>query len=241
MAGTAETTGYWYDANGNMAALADPAGNQTTWQYDALNRVIEKTDQLGNSDYYSYNGAGELADQTDGDGRVTSYSYDAIGRVTAENWYDAGSNLTETIAYVYNSAGWLESASDYNVAAGTTATDTYTYDLAGEVTSETQEIPGLDPVVTLNAQYTGGNRTQLAAAIGETNDFVNNYQYEGIWGQMSQVTQTGNSGNAVAAKTATFAYDRLGEFSGVGRYQYAGTSANAGRPGNVHLRPAWAR
>jgi len=35
---------------------------------------------------------------------------------------------------------------------------------------------------------------------------------------MSQETQTGNSGNAVAAKTATFQYDRLGEFTAVGRY-----------------------
>jgi RHS repeat-associated protein len=43
---------------------------------------------------------------------------------------------------------------------------------------------------------------------------------------MSQVTQTGNGGDAVAAKTVTFAYDRLGEFTGISRYQNADATAN---------------
>ena len=62
--------------------------------------------------------------------------------------------------------------------------------------------------------------------IGGTNDFVNNYQYQSVLGQMSQVTQTGNGGDAVAAKTVTFAYDRLGEFTSISRYQNADATAN---------------
>jgi RHS repeat-associated protein len=84
------------------------------------------------------------------------------------------------ITYVYNAAGLLESAADENMGTLETATDTYTYDAAGRVTGETQQLPGLTPVITLSDQYTAGNRTQLAAAIGGTNDFVNNYQYQGI-------------------------------------------------------------
>ena len=119
-----------------------------------------------------------------------------------------------------------------------TATDTYTYDAAGEVLSDTQQIPGLTPTVTLTSQYTAGNRTQLSAVVGTEGsadyDFVNTYQYAGFGGQMSQVTQqsysgtlpTGDTADAVAAKTVTFQYDRLGEFSVVSRYQHADATAN---------------
>ena len=74
--------------------------------------------------------------------------------------------------------------------------------------------------------YTAGNRTIVAAAIGGTNDFANDYTYQGLMGQMSQVSQTSNGGNAVAAKTGTFQYDWQGELTGVGRYQNANTTAN---------------
>jgi RHS repeat-associated protein len=117
---------------------------------------------------------------------------------------------------VYNSAGLLQSATDYNVTQNTTATDSYVYDAAGEVTSDSQSIPGLTPVVTLSEQYAAGNRTRLAASIGGVNDFVNNYQYNSPLGQMSQVTQTVNGSDG---KTATFAYNNVGQFLSVGRYQ----------------------
>jgi len=163
----------------------------------------------------------------DRDGRATTYQYDGIGRETGENWYDASSNLTESISNAYNSAGELQSATDEN---STTSTDSYSYDAAGEVTSETQTIPGLAPTVTLSDQYTAGNRSQLAAMIGSEGsanyDFVDNYQYGGLFGQMSQVTQQsfagapppGDTADAVAEKSVTFAYDNLGEFSTVTRY-----------------------
>ena len=96
-------------------------------------------------------------------------------------------------------------------------------------------LPGLTPIMGLADTYTTGNRTQLATEInGATNDFVNNYWYtsnpvSNPLGLLSEVTQTGNSngGDAVAAKTATFQYDRQGELTGVGRYQDAtGSSAD---------------
>ena len=61
--------------------------------------------------------------------------------------------------WVYDEDGRALSASDSN--GETTATDSYTYDAAGEVLTETQQIPGLTPTVTLASQYTNGNRTQL--------------------------------------------------------------------------------
>ena len=154
-------------------------------------------------------------------------AHDTIGRKSGENWY-AGSTTgspTETISLTYNPAGWLQSATDYNAANSATSTDSYTYDLAGEVRSDTQTVPGLAPSVALNETYLNGNRTQLAASIGGTADFVNNYTYGGIMGQMSQVTQSGVSGgDSVAPKAASFGYDTAGEFNTVNRYNNVGAT-----------------
>jgi RHS repeat-associated protein len=229
LVGTAEITSYSYDADGNQVSLTDPApdSNTTTWTYDGLDQVKSQTDALGQTDYY-YDGAGEMYQQTDADDRTTLYTYDAVGRETGESWHAAASGrLTETIGCTYNPAGLLVSATDDNLLDSTVAVDSYQYDAAGEVTSESETIPGLAPVVTLSSQYTAGDRTQLAATIGTTADFVNTYQYAGPYGQMSQVTQTGaTGGDAVAAKTVTFQYDNLGEYSTISRYQNADPSAN---------------
>ena len=100
------------------------------------------------------------------------------------------------------------------------ASDTETYNALGQQVGETQSIAGLTPSVTLNDQYDAdGDRTQLAATIGGTSDFVNNYQYQGVSGQMSQVTQSGvTGGDAVAPKAVTFDYNNAGQFYTISRY-----------------------
>ena len=114
-------------------------------------------------------------------------------------------------------------------ATGTVAADACTYDAEGRVTSESEQVPGLTPVVTLSDQYTSSNRTQLAATIGTTADFVNNYQYtfyptDNLYGQMSQVTQTSNGGDAVDDKRVDFTYDADGQSSTIDRYASLDTS-----------------
>ena len=233
-ASSPQTTSYWYDAAGNEIQLADPDGNQTTWQYNGLRQAtVETKSALGPSEHYRYDAAGELVQTTDRDGRAITYVYDGVGRETSEDWYasvdfngDPVGSPKETISDTYDSAGRLASISDENYVVSTTATNAYTYDDAGNVLTEAEQIPGLTPTITLSSQYAAGNRTQVAAAIGGTNDFVNNYQYNSVLGQMSQVSQTSNGANAVAAKTATFQYDLLGDFSAVSRYQNADSSAN---------------
>ena len=62
------------------------------------------------------------------------------------------------------------------------------------------------------------NRTQLAATIGTTADFVNDYSYDAV-GQMTQITQQGQSGgNAVAQKLVDFDYNPAGQLSQIRRY-----------------------
>jgi YD repeat-containing protein len=206
---TADTTEYWRDGDGNTVATQDPDGNTTSWIYNGLGEQVQETTPLG-SYFYVYNSAQGLVQSTDADGRTIVYVYNGIGQEVAENWYTSTNTSVspaETIGLGYNAAGQVQTATDDNTAADcpTAAIDTFAYDTAGDVTSETQQIPGLTPIVTFTSQYTAGDRTQLAASIGGTADFVNNYQYS--YNEMVEVTQSGDGGDAVANKEATFDYD----------------------------------
>ena len=217
----------WQDL-GSVAIVANDASTSITLTYSGVSP--QEIALVGYSDSDYYNAAGELAKRIDRDGRAIVYTYNALGQETAENWYptsDTSGSPTETLTWVYDEDGHVLSASDSKGAS--TATDSYTYDAAGDVLTETQQIPGLTPAVTLASQYTNGNRTQLAVAIGGTDDFVNTYQYAGLLGQMSQVSQiaqTASGSDAVAPKTATFKYDLAGEFADVRRYAYQDSTHN---------------
>ena len=122
---TAQTTNYWYDADGNERKLEDPDSNSTEWSCDGLGRItIETDDQLATNQrnrYDKYDDAGELVQATDRDGRAITYAYDGLGRTLSETWYasvdvngDPAGSATETISYTYNAAGLPTSASDQN-------------------------------------------------------------------------------------------------------------------------------
>ena len=221
----ANYTHYEYDAYGNLTSLTDPDGNVTAWWYDNLNRVTHENDygDVTTRYYYNYDAAGNVSQTTDRDGRVTQYFYDNLHRETGEQWYDADSNLTDTLTYTYYASGNLESASDDS--SNGSSSYTYTYDELGRLTSSTATIAGLTPTVTLSEQYdANSNRTQLSATIGGTADFVNNYQYDNL-DRMTQITQTGQSGgNAVDSKQVDLSYLDNGLLQTVSRYEGLGTS-----------------
>ena len=222
-------TGGWYDLGSVTLASSDTSTSVTLTVSGGKSSANEACLGYSDSDIYDPT-TGLLQESIDRDGRATTYQYNVFGQETGESWYssvDSSGNpvgsATETITYGYNADGLLQSATDQVGAnSANAATDSYTYDADGDVLTDTQTIPGLTPTVVLDEQYTDGNRTQLSATIGGTSDFVNNYQYDGPTGQMSQVTQSGvTSGNAVAAKTVGFTYDNAGEFSTITRYQNA--------------------
>jgi hypothetical protein len=67
----------------------------------------------------------------------------------------------------------------------------YSYDALDPAATLTQTIAGLTPTLTLSQQYDAdGNRTQVAASIGETADYVNDYLYDNL-GRMTDVKQQG--------------------------------------------------
>ncbi|NLE38963.1 MAG: RHS repeat-associated core domain-containing protein, partial [Pirellulaceae bacterium] len=207
-------TNYYYDPVGRLASLVDPVGNTTSWVYDGLGRMIEETNELDDTRSFEYDNAGNLIQKIDRNGRVTQYGYDGIGRTVEENWLDSQESVIWTISHAYDSAGRLESVGD------DAAEFDYAYDDAGRVLTETQTIAGLSPVIVFASQYDGnGNRAQLAATIGEDDDFVTDYYYDYL-DRLERIEQYGvQGGNAVAEKRVDLTYNLAGQFDAITRYK----------------------
>jgi hypothetical protein len=91
----------------------------------------------------------------------------------------------------------------------------------GRIVSIGQTYAGLSVPVQFTQQFDAvGNRTQLAAAINETADFVNDYQFDALR-RMTRVTQhdVGYASSVpVAEKRVDLAYNAIGQFTGIMRY-----------------------
>ncbi len=76
----------------------------------------------------------------------------------------------------------------------------YSYDLLDRATGIVQTAAGLAPAVTLDQQFDeAGNRTVLAATIGTTADFSNDYFYDFL-NRLKRVRQKGVAGGSVVAQ-----------------------------------------
>jgi len=109
----------------------------------------------------------------------------------------SGGTAIYTISYSYDAANQVTSASDPDSSYA------YQYDDLGRVTSvDNNGTPGV-PDVVLASQYDAINdRTQLAATIAGTADFVNTYQYDADQ-RLTQLVQQGQTGgNPVPTKGA---------------------------------------
>jgi RHS repeat-associated protein len=210
-----ETTAFTYDLAGNRLTLTDPESNTTTWAFDNLNRVTSETNELSAARYFSYDSVGNLIQKIDRDGRYTQYEYDNLYRRTEERWLDPTDDTTviHTLNWVYDAASQLTEAAD------SFADYDYTYDNLGRATSIAATLVGLTPTVTLAQQFDANSRrTQLAATIGTTADFQNDYTFDGL-NRMTRITQQDvTGGNAVADKRVDLAYNAAGQFTAINRY-----------------------
>ena len=94
-----EATSVWrlmHDAESNVTAVTDPAGNVDVMSYDAINRLSASTHRLNGNSSYEYDKLNRLAKYTAPTGVVTSYEYDGLGRLVAEHSPDRG---TTTYSY----------------------------------------------------------------------------------------------------------------------------------------------
>ena len=142
--------------------------------------------------------------------------------LTTETWYNSvadaegatgSASATNTINYTYDSTGRILTESDNN------SSDTYTYNTAGQLTNTTESsING--PTVTLSYQYNAADeRSQMAATIDGTADFVDDYSYDSL-GRVASVTQHGvPGGDAVADVQVDFTYNDANQVLTIDRYQ----------------------
>ncbi len=212
-------TSFTYDAAGNLASLTDPVSNTTTWVYDDQNRAVQETDELSNSTSCSYDSAGNLARYTDANGQIRQYDYDSAGNVSGETWYattqdaENAQNVENTIHYERDYVGRITAEWD------SVSSVVYVYSDAGQITSTTQSsVDG--PTVTLTYQYDAdGNRTQMAAIIDGTPDFVDDYVYDSLGRVVSVVEHGVEGGNAVTSKEIDLVYNDSDQIVSLDRYQ----------------------
>lgn len=157
---TAGTTGYTYDANGNLSAKTDARGITTNYAYDALNRLLSKTYTDGTlSSCFQYDGgeangegrlqyewtqAGSCAAPFSASGAYATFrgigSYDAMGRIKQEQQCVPNSCNTTTdpqLSYGYDLAGNQTSLSNNATPANGSLVLTTGFDAGGHVNGVT--------------------------------------------------------------------------------------------------------
>lgn len=73
-------TRFWYEANGNVAAIEDANGVVTKASYNAIGQRTSVSDPNQGGWGFAYNALGEVLAQSDARGIVTQISYDILGR-----------------------------------------------------------------------------------------------------------------------------------------------------------------
>jgi RHS repeat-associated protein len=197
--GGTETLTYY--ADGDVASITDPAGEQTKYDYDGLGRATSKTVvssayPAGLTTTYTYNRAGQVLTETDP--AVTDHVTGAVHTAQTTNAYDADGNLTSvTVADL--------------TGGDSPRTTTYQY-AADELVSQT------DPAgaVTSYVYDAYGNKVKQVDPAGNETD----YAYDAD-GHLLSTTLTGYTGDpanpspAVNLVQESRAYDPAGRLASV--------------------------
>ncbi len=177
--------------------FSDGATALTTFQYDAFGNVTRAEDR---------------------NGQVKVYAYDELLRLRTELWYDEQGQLANTITRTYDAANrvvdLVDDVSHY----------TYVYDSLDRVVQETIANPGA-PTVVLNTGYgdvgqgyrLDGLRTSSSVEIAGTADYVATFAYNAL-NQLTEISQAGQGGSAVAGKHVSLTYTDTGLIESVTRY-----------------------
>ncbi len=84
-------TRFWYESNGNVAAIEDAKGVITRADYNAIGQRISVADPNQGGWGFAYNALGEVIAQSDARGVVTQITYDKLGR---PEWRTASIDVT---------------------------------------------------------------------------------------------------------------------------------------------------
>jgi len=110
---------------------------------------------------------------------------------------------------------WLEK----DTAVDPDADYAFVYDNLGRATSITADYAGFTSNIVMAQSFdANSNRTQLAATIGSTADFVNDYLYDNL-ARNTRIERHGvTGGNSVAETRVNLAYNAVSQFSTITRY-----------------------
>jgi YD repeat-containing protein len=78
-------TRFWYESNGNVAAIEDAKGVVTRASYNSIGQRTGVNDPNQGAWSFAYNALGEVLSQTDARGIATSMTYDKLGRPTSRS------------------------------------------------------------------------------------------------------------------------------------------------------------
>jgi RHS repeat-associated protein len=101
------TTGYSFDAGGNLVSATGPLGEITRFGYDGVGNRTQMTAPSGATSQWAFDGAGRVTRFTGPDGAVTGLRYSAAGLLQERTGPDGG-----TVRYGYDAAGNLTSFTD---------------------------------------------------------------------------------------------------------------------------------
>jgi RHS repeat-associated protein len=186
--GTADTTSYAYDAQGDQDS--ETSGGSTWTQTDnLLGQENQSTDPDGGTTQMQYDPDGNLLQSKDAEASYVSYTYDQLGRETAEyaastsgqaNYTSASSPGNEIGSWVYDNANGVVSKMtdpDGELTTATSYANNYAYtvqqtgfNVFGESTGEAVEIPSAAPGSAMGTEfvfsntYEGINGTPLKAS-----------------------------------------------------------------------------
>lgn len=170
--GSAYTTSYAYNPNGNLTWINDAQSNQRSFGYDKLGRREYATDGGSGTHTYTYDNNGNVLTWTTPNADVITYTYDDLNRIETE---DSNSTAGVDVTYTYdqgtNGTGHLTQAISQGV------TTDYTYDAFDHLASESRTIAGTSYTTT----YTNdrqGIPTQIIYPDGTDIDY--SYYNEGL-------------------------------------------------------------
>jgi RHS repeat-associated protein len=204
-----DATRYTYTRGGQLATVADPAGNTWRYSYDLRGRQVRAEVPDTGATTRTFDAAGHVLSTTDARGRVLSYTYDVLGRRTG-----AAEGTTLLAEWVYDTApngiGLLASATRH-VGTNAYVSAVTGYDVRGRRTGTAVTIPAVE------------------TGLGGT--YATGYQYD----ETDQVTSTAIFGRGgLPVETLAYGYDGLGlpttMTSDAGQYVRAVTRDGVGRP-----------
>ena len=229
--------GLAYDANGNLTAVTDGAGNTTSsLSYDKNIRLTQQAEGASNSLDYGYDDNSNLTSLTATAGTTTvstGYSYNPLnlmvalsrnGANQAKFVFDERGNVTAVTysngtytANEYDAANRLKSVKNYNAAGALLDSQTFSYDANSNITSI---VTGAG---TISYQYDALNQLTQETLLDGT---VIDYEYDAVGnrtkktltqGSVTTTNYTYDVGNQLTAVNGqAYTYDANGNLTGNG-------------------------